>query len=106
VSLRGGGHAVTVAGHPGEVAGRVDPRVVCLGPPVGQPVEPAEFSPRGPGAVSCVEAGPTVGPTSPPAVALFEAGEGGGRRLEWLSVRDVGGVEPDCPGAVPILEAA
>lgn len=106
LSLRGGGHAVTVAGHPGEVAGRIDPRVVCLGPPALQSVTEAGFGPGGPGAVSCVEAGPTVGPTSPPAVALFEAGEGGGRRLEWLSAHDVGGVAPARPGAVPILEAA
>jgi hypothetical protein len=39
-------------------------------------------------------------------VALFEAGEGGGRRLEWLSAHDVRGVDPARPGAMPILEAA
>lgn len=100
----GRGRAITVAGHPGPDGGGADPGVVCLGPPAMQPA--AAFRPVGTGAVSCIEAGSAGGPTSPPAVAVFETGEGGGRRLEWLSVHDAGRIGPACHGAAPILDAA
>lgn len=103
--LGGGGRALTVAGHPGPAAGGVDPGCVCLGPP---PVPPgsAACRVRGPGAVSCIEAEPAVGPAVPPAVAIFEAGEGGGRRLEWLTARDGNAAEQAVAGPAPILDAA
>jgi len=104
--LGGSGRALTVAGHPGPGAAGVDPPAVCLGPPAERPAAAAGFRILGQAAVSCVEAGSASAPAVPPAIALFEAGEGGGRRWEWLSGGDFGGPEPAVAGAVPIPAAA
>lgn len=104
--LGGGGHALTVAGHPAPFADGDDRRVICLGPPAVQRAAAAGFRPVGPGAVSCIEAGPAVGPASLPAVAVFEAGEGGGRHVEWLAACDGGDAEATRSDAMPILDAA
>lgn len=99
----GGGQALTVVGHLGpRVGGR--PGIVCLGPPAVQPA--ATLRPIVPGGVSCIQAGPSLGLASLPALVVFEAGEGAGRRCEWLSAPDAGAAEHVPPGVVPILDAA
>lgn len=101
-----GSHALIVAGHPAAVANGHDRRVICLGPAAVDPAAAVGFRPVGPGAVSCIEAGPAVGPVSLPAVAVFEAGEGGGRHVEWLTARDGGDAEAARSDSMPILDAA
>jgi len=101
-----GGQALTVAGHIGPGAGDTAARVVCLGPPKMRPDQARALRRTGPAGVSCIQAGHAVGPTALPAIAIFEAGEGGGRASEWLTARDAGGTEHVPPGAVPILDAA
>jgi len=100
------GHALIVAGHPAPSTGSVGAHVVCLGPATVHPLSAPESGFCRAGAVSCLEAGPPVGPTSPPAVAVFEAGEGGGRRVEWLTACGGGEAGPTHPGTVSILDAA
>ena len=101
-----GGQGLTVVGHIGPGASDTASQVVCLGPPNIRPGRARAFRPPVPAGVSCIRTADAVRPTALPAVAIFEAGEGGGRALEWLTAGDAGGTGHVLPGSVPILGAA